>query len=194
MSTLHAGPVSGVVGPTAGALTGLMPATAHLRRLGLTLLSGALFVVMAAGCGNPSRRVTVITVDVPLESVDRTLHKVGPESRSLYGWNHLVGTGSADGEPIEVEMLGNVDYTSGAGSFDGFVTFTWADHEIGVKMIDGRAEPQTGTKVTKFSALLRVIGGTGEFESVSGRGTFTGERDADIGTTVVSHFVLRIEQ
>ncbi len=171
-----------------------MLGTSSLRRVGLALLTGALFVVSMSACGSPERQVTVITIDVPLESVDRVLHKVGPESRSLYGWNHLVGKGTANGEPIEVEMLGNVDYTSGAGLFDGFVTFKWADQEIGVKMVDGRAAPQAGTKVTKFSALLRVIGGTSAWETASGRGTFTGERDADIGTTVVSHFVLRIEQ
>ena len=70
-----------------------------------------------------------------LESQSRTLHTVGADGSITYGWNQLVGTATVDGQPVGVELLGNVSYVKGSGPIFGFVTYTFADGStLGVQM------------------------------------------------------------
>lgn len=161
----------------------------------LALLVALVATLGLVACDDADARMTTVVIDVDLTSADRNLQKVGPNEQSVYGWNHLVGTGTADGEPVEVEMLGEVDYTNGGGDFAGFITFTFADgSKVGVAMVDGKATAKSDTSNARFSALLRVIGGTGNEVSTTGRGTFTGERMDTLGGVVQSHFVLRLRR
>lgn len=164
-------------------------------RRSVVLLAVAAAPLALAACGDSGANTTTLEIDVNLESADRTLYQVGPGDRSVYGWNHLVGTGTANGEAVQVEMLGSVDYTDGGGDFEGFITFTFADGDrIGVRMVNGSATAKSDTSNARFVALLRVIGGTGADESTTGRGTFVGERMDTLGGVVDSHFVLRLNR
>ena len=167
---------------------------ARCSRALFAILATSAMTVAAAGCGTEGP-VTKVEVEVLLKSQDKLLHKVGPDDRSLYGSNHLVGEGTANGEPVKVEMQAIVDYVNGGGAFDGVITLTFVDGSVlGLRMFDGSATAKTDTTSARFRSLLSVIDGTGRYLDATGRGTFTGERMDAIGGAVQTHFTLRLGQ
>jgi hypothetical protein len=131
-------------------------------------------------------------LETTLASQARTLYQVGPGNESTYGWNRLTGTSTLDGQPVSIEMLATVDYTKGNGPFSGVVTFTFADGStIGVSMVGSTEAQPNGTDAT-FTSTLGVIGGTGQYVSTTGYGTFTGTRSAALGTDVGAVFTLQL--
>ncbi|HSI72628.1 MAG TPA: hypothetical protein VK934_05585 [Fimbriimonas sp.] len=98
------------------------------------------------------------------------------------GWNKLEGTTtSPTGAPATVEMLANVDYTNGSGDFFGFLTLSYGDSSLTMRM-DGEAVKNAATGVTAFSSELTVLGGSGEYNNATGSGEFTGSRDGALGS------------
>jgi hypothetical protein len=135
---------------------------------------------------------TPLQVTADLDSQSRNLHTVGADGSVTYGWNQLVGTATVDGQPVGVELLGNVNYVKGSGPIFGFVTFTFADGStLGVQFQGAATATATGDE-TSFAATLGVIGGTGPYASATGTGIFTGSRQAALGTTVAATFDLAI--
>ena len=135
---------------------------------------------------------TPLQVTADLESQSRNLHTVGADGSVTYGWNQLVGTATVDGQPVGVELLGNVNYVKGSGPIFGFVTFTFADGStLGVQFQGAATATATGDE-TAFAATLGVVGGTGRDASATGTGIFTGSRKAALGTTVAATFDLTI--
>lgn len=108
---------------------------------------------------------------------------------NTYGWNHLVGTATLAGEPVLCDMLGNVNYFSGAGPFFGFVTFTFADGSQIATQMNGKAIPHPDGS-SDVVAELSIFNGTGRYAGQTGTGTFAGHRDASVGAPVVSVFTL----
>ena len=109
-----------------------------------------------------------------------------------YGWNQLVGTATVDGQPVGVELLGNVSYVKGSGPIFGFVTYTFADGSTLGVQFQGAATATASGDETSFAATLGVLGGTGRYTSATGTGIFDGSRKAALGTTVASTFTLTI--
>ena len=146
--------------------------------------------VDAGGAGT-----TPLHVEATLSSPSRTLHQVGADAQSTYGWNLLTGTATVDGQAVGVELQGNVDYTKGSGPFSGFVTFTFPDGAtLGVSM-QGVATADAAAGSTAFTATLGVIGGTGKYvATTAGSGVFTGERTTALGGNVHSTFDLQLHQ
>ena len=135
---------------------------------------------------------TPLAISADLESQSRTLHTVGADGSATYGWNQLVGTATVDGQPVGVELLGNVNYVKGSGPIFGFVTCTFADGStLGVQFQGSATATENGDQTT-FAATLGVLGGTGRYASATGTGIFTGSRQAALGTTVASTFDLTI--
>ena len=131
---------------------------------------------------------TAVELTVALESQSRNLHTVGADGSVTYGWNQLVGTATVDGQPVGVELLGNVSYVKGSGPIFGFVTYTFADGStLGVQM-QGAATTTSNGDETSFAATLGVLGGTGRYATATGSGVFTGSRKAALGTTVSATF------
>ncbi len=135
---------------------------------------------------------TPLQVTADLDSQSRTLHTVGADGSMTYGWNQLVGTATVDGQPVGVELLGNVNYVKGSGPIFGFVTFTFADGSTLGVQFQGSATATANGDETSFAATLGVIGGTGRYASATGTGIFTGSRKAALGTTVAATFDLTI--
>jgi hypothetical protein len=133
---------------------------------------------------------TPLTVIADLESQSRTLHTMGVDASVTYGWNQLVGTATVDGQPVGVELLGNVSYVKGSGPIFGFVTYTFADGSTLGVQFQGAATVDGDD--TAFAATLGVLGGTGRYASATGTGIFTGSRTAALGTTVKANFDLTI--
>ena len=130
-----------------------------------------------------------LTWEVSLTSQQRILRQVGPDGSLNYGWNQLVGPSTVDGQPVEVEMLGNVDYERGSGPFFGFVSLVGPNGDVLAFRMDGEASQPPGAEGSSdstFTAELTVIGGSGAYAGVSGgRGTFSGSRSAELGGQVV---------
>jgi hypothetical protein len=136
---------------------------------------------------------TPIKLEALLTSDSRTLVQTGPANTITYGWNRLLGTADLNGGLVNVDMQASVQYTSGNGPFSGFVTFTFLDGStIGVSM-QGVTAAQANTTDATFSATLGVIGGTGTYANVTGSGTFTGTRQAALGSQVQSTFDLDLD-
>jgi hypothetical protein len=170
----------------------------HRRTTALALaasLAGGLAV--AAPLSGTAGAATVtpkrVTVKAALTSTQKILHTVAPNDRVTYGFNLLEGTDDSGASPVQVQMIGNVTYTKGNGPFFGTITFTAADGStLGVRM-DGRARALPNGTDAKFSAKLVVLGGTGQWLRARGRGVFVGSRQAALGGTVQSRFVIRLK-
>ena len=77
-----------------------------------------------------------IALSATLTSSSTLLGTVNTGDSTVYGWNLLEGEATLDVDPVNVQMLGNVDYVDGNGDFFGFVTFTFVDGStIGVRMV-----------------------------------------------------------
>jgi hypothetical protein len=135
---------------------------------------------------------TPLKVEADLESQSRNLHTMGADGSVTYGWNQLVGTATVDGQPVGLELLGNVSYVKGGGPIFGFVTYTFADGSTLGVQFQGSATVTANGDETDFAATLGVLGGTGRYASATGTGIFTGSRQAALGTAVASTFDLTI--
>jgi hypothetical protein len=119
-----------------------------------------------------------------ITSQETRLHQAGAGNRNVYGWNLLTGAATIDGQRAQVELLGSVAYQAGQGPFWGFLTVTYPDgSSIGMRM-EGRATVDGQTGQTRFRATLEVLGGTGRFVNVKGRGSWEGSRDTRLGGPV----------
>jgi hypothetical protein len=135
---------------------------------------------------------TPLHVASDLSSQSRTLHTVGADGSVTYGWNQLVGTATVDGQPVAVEMLGNVSYVKGSGPIFGFVTYMFADGSTLGVQFQGAATAIGNGDDTSFAATLGVLGGRGRYASATGTGIFNGSRKATLGSMVSSSFDLTI--
>lgn len=150
-------------------------------------------VVAAAASACSDETATELRWTVDLSSQQQNLRQVGPDNRSVYGWNRLTGATTVGGRPVEVDMLGNVSYTRGNGPFFGFVTLIFPDGStIGMRM-EGNTEANTDTADAAFHGTVSVLGGTGAYEEAAGSGRMTGTREARLGGLVRMDFLLRLE-
>lgn len=152
------------------------------------VLDVAALIQSGAPLATPTQPApTTIVLDTEIRSTSSILTTL-PGSNT-YGWNHLVGTATLAGESVLCDMLGNVNYVSGAGPFFGFVTFTFADGSQIATQMNGTAFPHPDGS-SDVVAQLSIFNGTGRFAGQTGSGTFAGRRDAAVGAPVVSRFTL----
>jgi hypothetical protein len=153
-----------------------------VKRSSRAVVAAALIALAigVAGCAQEEK----LTFTSQITSIERVLYQVGPETEHTYGWNRFTGQTSVAGLPAEVEMLGNVDYKSGDGPFFGFITLTIADGSQLAMRMDGKAILNETTNDTRFESPLEVIGGTGRWAKVTGKGEFTGNRRGALGSEV----------
>jgi hypothetical protein len=168
-----------------GANKGKVPVVIELAAL---LRAGAPF---ATAVGQGGAGTTPVHLEAMLSSQSRTLHQVGASAQNSYGWNQLTGNATADGAPVGIELLGSVDYTNGTGPFSGFLTFTYPDGSTLAASMQGSASANPDGS-TAFAATLGVIGGTGQYATSTGTGTFTGTRTAALGSDVSATFDLEL--
>jgi mannose-6-phosphate isomerase-like protein (cupin superfamily) len=147
---------------------------------------------LATLVGDGASGTTLVHLQTVLQSQSRTLLQAGPNNTVTYGTNQLAGTSTFEGQPVTIQMLANVDYVNGSGSFFGFVTFTFADGStIGTRM-QGLATAAADGSLTTFTSTLGVVGGTGRYVSTTGSGTFVGERRTALGGDVTATFDLEL--
>jgi len=141
--------------------------------------------VGAGGTGTPMHLTT------QLASQTRTLLTAGPQGSITYGWNRLAGTSTLDNSPVSIDMLGDVNYTSGNGPFSGYITFSFADGSTVAVAMNGAAV-QSADGSSNVNATLGIFGGTGKYEKAKGTGTFAGTRPAAVGASIASTFDLKV--
>ena len=164
-----------------------------LRRAAFFLVAVCALSVAAVACSDDDTSSSTLEVSVQLTSQDSTLHLVGPDDQTVYGWNLLTGKSQVNGESADVELLGNVDYLNGSGDFFGFVTITFADgSSLGLRMTDGHAEAATDTTNATFTSGLNLLGGTGRYLEATGIGSFDGSRSEALGGAVEAVFSLKL--
>lgn len=121
---------------------------------------------------------------VELTSADNTLHTVGPEGAQIYGRNNLVGQTEVDGETVQVELLGNVDYTNGRGPFDGFLTLTFPDAAAGPGGTDAQGTPEDQGETPAPSVSGSSVPGQPGDPSAGGAPSPSGSGVSLLGTRV----------
>lgn len=158
-----------------------------------TLVVALLAAPLASSAGAATVTKRIIKVETSMASQQKITHTVSPNGRRVYGFNLLVGRDERGSNPIDVEMLGNVNYLKGNGPFFGFITFTAKDGStLGVQM-NGKAKVLPSGTDTRVIARFKVIGGTGKWLHAEGKGTFTGLRTVALGNDVKSKFVIRLK-
>jgi len=130
-----------------------------------------------------ARKVTSLRAPVQATSAESKLIKVGPAGSKTYGWNRLVGPSKTNRGPMEMEMLGNVNYVNGNGRFFGFITLTNPGGDLLSMSMNGVAKVLPDG-VTTLNAELTIIGGTGDYIEANGKGTMTGTRQAVVGAPI----------
>jgi hypothetical protein len=153
-----------------------------IRRLGPVLVASVALLAAAAPTA-ANDQTAKVTVTVTLSSKQTVLEKVGRGGDVTYGWNQLEGSASTPSGNVDVEILGNVEYTKGEGPFFGFVTLKFASlSTLGLHM-EGKATLNADGS-TALKAKLRVIEGTAAMTGASGKGSFKGGRDAAVGSPI----------
>lgn len=95
----------------------------------------------------------------------------------------VVAGGPAAGQTVQLRLAEHIDYTDGAGPWNGFLTVTFPDGSTLAAAVTG-ATIATADGGARFAGTLRVIGGTGTYASVTGgTGTYTGGRSGALGAT-----------
>lgn len=95
----------------------------------------------------------------------------------------VVSGGPAAGQTVQLRLAENIDYTNGAGPWNGFLTVSFADGSTIAAAVTG-ATVGTGDGGARFAGTMGVIGGTGAFAGVTGgTGTYTGGRSGALGAT-----------
>lgn len=119
-----------------------------------------------------------------LSSMSNKTYKVGKKGNQVFGVNILVGSTTINGKPVDVEVLGTVNYDVGSGPFGSFLVLTWPDDSVLGMKLDGQATKNGESGATDFSAKLQVINGSGQAQDVTGSGTFTGDRSGPLATEI----------
>jgi hypothetical protein len=160
-----------------------------VRVLLLALLVVALGTAPAGALGTEP---TTIRFTVALNSQQTILEQVGRGGRQTYGWNQLTGSASTPSGNVDVQILGNVQYTNGSGPFFGFLTLKFASlSTLGLRIVDGRATLQPdGT--TALKSKLKVIGGNAAMTGAKGSGSFTGARRSELGGAIEITITVRV--
>jgi hypothetical protein len=159
-------------------------------RLAVAVLS--ILVLTAGSAAAQGSKATKISFTVTLTSQQTILEQVGRGGDQTYGWNQLTGSASTPSGNVDVQILGNVQYTKGSGPFFGFLTMKFASlSTLGLRIVDGRATVRSdGT--TALKSKLKVIGGSAAMTGAKGSGSFTGERRAELGGAIEITITVRV--
>jgi hypothetical protein len=165
--------------------------TSRLTAVTLLALAAVAATAPIADAKPAKDPVQTTKFTVTLTSRQTVLDQLGAGGAITYGWNQLTGTAPSSSGDIDVELLGNVQYTDGEGPFFGFTTLTFASlAHVGFRMHGNATKDSSG--VTHLTAKLKVIGGSGALIGVRGGGSFTGTRAAQPGSPVELSFTIKL--
>ena len=96
--------------------------------------------------------------------------------------NHAVGVYerrgvavSENGETAIYHSQGTFDYTKGQGTFGGYTQLSYADGSTNIRKYQGTATVTPGEKLPSIKGTGEYIKGTGRFEGIKGKFSFSGK-------------------
>ncbi len=119
------------------------------------------------------------------------LHSVGKDAEKTYGQAEYRGRAGLLNDSFRAQLLVASDYVQGSGTFEGFVTLVSPKGEIGLR-ITGVTTAREQMLGSDFSGETEVIGGTGEYVTLAGRGRFTGQRVGPPGSPIDAEVSLEL--
>ena len=160
----------------------------HVRRvlvvLATVILGSTALLVPASATGN----ATTIVLRTTMTSAGTTLQQ--QPGGHLYGWNNLNGTTTWGNQSATVQLLADVNYVNGSGSFGGYVTITRADGTVLSLRLTGNAVAAAAR--TTFAGGLALFQATGRFAGAVGTGTMRGFRTAALGSPVALTYTITL--
>jgi hypothetical protein len=131
------------------------------------------------------------TFESEFEVRRQRLHTVGMDLEKRYGWSLYRDTIDFLDDSFKSELQVASDFRAGSGTLEGFLTMSSPDGDIGLR-ITGVAAPVEAAQTQSFTGEVEVIGGTGAYEAVAGRGRFQGQRDNEIDSAVTVQVSLEL--
>ena len=152
--------------------------------LAAVILGSAALVAPASATG----RSTTIVLHTTMTSSGTTLQQ--QPGGHVYGWNNLNGTTTWGNQMATIQLLADVNYVNGSGSFGGYVTVTRADGTVLSLRLTGDAVAAADR--TTFAGGLALFQGTGRYAGALGTGTMRGFRTAALGSPVDLTFTITL--
>lgn len=155
----------------------------------------AVLVLLLAACtGAPSPEPAPSSPETPVtrrtqafeavfELEDQQVRAVGDQGEKTYGFAQYGSELEFMGDTFDAEMTVATDYVRGNGTFEGFVSLESPDGTIGLR-ITGVTSAGAQGEGSAFSGETEVIGGTGDYDTLAGRGQFDGQRTGPPGSPV----------
>jgi hypothetical protein len=135
----------------------------------------------AASASPTSKRTQEFAATFTLK--DQQLNAVGSDLEKTYGTARFTADVEFLDNTFKAEMVVASDYVKGNGTFEGFVTLRSPEGKVALR-ITGVATAGTQGEGSDYSGETEVIGGTGEYDTLAGRGRFSGQRTGAPGTPV----------
>ncbi len=164
----------------------------HAR--GVRILIAVLVLLLAACTGAPSPDPLPSSPDTPVtkrtqafeavfELEDQQIRTVGEQGEKTYGLAQYGSELEFMGQTFDAEMTVATDYVRGNGTFEGFVSLESPDGTLGLRITGVTTTGATG-EGSEFTGETEIIGGTGDYDTLAGRGQFAGQRTGSPGSPV----------
>ena len=93
-----------------------------------------------------------------------------------------------DGEVGTYSGWFTADYTNGSGKHEGYAITTFEDGSTQVTRSEGTTAASEDGKTSEFKGTFTIIGGSGRFEGIQGKGNYTGKRVAPLSAGADGYF------
>ena len=155
------------------------------------ILAVIVGVGVAPGVGlaqDQSARTVTMTFELAGDPAGQHTTSVGADESTLYGVVRLIGQADLEGRPVDVDLLFSPLYRDGTGPFTGWITLTDEGGDVLGLGFSGYSVKRGAA--TDIEGAVGVVGGTGEYQSVTGNGQMRALRDGDVGSNVRYDLVL----
>jgi len=106
---------------------------------------------------------------------------------------HVIGVLELRGLSFENSEVGTysgwvtVDYTNGSGKHEGYGLVTFEDGSTHVSKSQGTTKASEDGKTSVFEGTFTIIGGSGRFKGIKGKGSYSGKRIAPLSVGADSY-------
>jgi len=113
--------------------------------------------------------------------------EVGDVPSHVIGVTELKGLAFEDGEVGTYSAWITFDYTNGSGTHEGYGITTFEDGSTQITKSQGTTKASEDGKISVFEGTFTILGGSGRFEGIKGKGSYTGKRIAPLSVGADSY-------